>query len=391
MELKVPTRTADFLIIGGGIAGLSAGARLARHGRVLLLEAEDAIGYHSSGRSVTFSHYGIGGEAVRALTAYSRSFFLTPPDGFDALCRVTPALFIANEAMVPALDELERITRSLTGAVERLDDVGMHSLCPAIRAAPDAVVAGFVHHEGLRLEPHALLQGHARAIKAGGGDIVTGARVAEIGPRWRVCTQSGDSYEAPVLINAAGAWADRLAQRAGVRPLGLSPMRRTIIVFDPPTGMEVRDWPFVKTAVDYMYMMPDAGRLLASPVDETPDEPGDAQPDEYDMAVAAHRVTEFTSIEVRRISHKWAGLRTFAADRVPVAGFAPDAPGFFWLAGQGGYGLQTAPAMAEIVEALVIAAEWPAGLAAAGVTREQITPDRLLQAPDKINFTAHPE
>ena len=370
-------RTADFLIIGGGVAGLSAGARLARHGKVVLLEAEEAVGYHSSGRSVTFSHFGIGGAAVRALTAYSRAFFQNPPDGFGELAHVRPALFVANEAMVPALDELERITRSLTDAVDRLDENSAAHYCPALRWAPDAVVAAFVHREGLKLDPHALLQGCARAIRAAGGEIITGARVAEIAPRWRVRTEAGESYEAPVLVNAAGAWADRIATLAGVRPLGLTPLRRTIIVFDPPAALDVRDWPFVKTAADYMYMMPDAGRLLASPVDENPDEPCDAQPDELDMALAAHRVTEFTTLEVRRITHRWAGLRTFAADRVPVAGFAPDADGFFWLAGQGGYGLQTAPAMAEIAEALATGADWPEEVAAMGVTPDRITPERL--------------
>jgi D-arginine dehydrogenase len=371
------TKTADFLIIGGGIAGLSAGAKLAKHGRVVVLEAEDAPGYHSSGRSVTFSHFGIGGATVRALTAESRGFFLDPPEGFGDLCKVVPALFIANEAMVPVLDDLERITRSLSAAVERLDEAGAAHYCPALRWAPDAVAAAFVHREGLRLEPHALLQGYARAIKAAGGDVVTGARVSAIGPRWRVTTDSGDTYEAPILINAAGAWADQVATLAGVRPLGLTPLRRTIIVFDPPAEMDVRGWPFVKTAVDYMYMLPDSGRLLASPVDENPDDPCDAQPDEYNMALAAHRVTEFTSLEVRRITHKWAGLRTFSADRVPVAGFAPDAEGFFWLAGQGGYGLQTAPAMAEIAEALAIGSDWPAHLRAAAVTPDKIRPERF--------------
>lgn len=369
------TKTADFLIVGGGVAGLSAGAALARHGRVVLLEAEEALGYHSSGRSATFSHFGIGGAAVRALTASSRRFFLDPPDGFDALGHITPAMFIANEAMISVLDELERITRTLSDAVERVDAETAAPFCPALRWVPDAVVAAFVHLEGLRLEPHALLQGYARAIKAAGGEVITSARIPVIAPRWRVETESGDSFEAPILINAAGAWADRLAGLAGVRPLGLTPLRRTIIGFDPPAGQAVRDWPFVKTAVDYLYFMPDAGRLIASPVDENPDDPGDAQPDEYDMAVAAHRVAEFTTLEVGRFTHKWAGLRTFAADRVPVAGFAPDADGFFWLAGQGGYGLQTAPAMAEIVEALVTRSKWPS----AGVTPDQITPDRFLQ------------
>lgn len=371
-------KTADFLIIGGGVAGLSAGAALAKHGRVVLLEAEEATGYHSSGRSVTFSHYGIGGAAVRGLTAASRAFFLDPPEAFDALCKVQPAMFVANVAMLPTLDELERITRSLTDKVERLDDAGLLRFCPALRLGEEAVVAGFVYTEGLKLEPHGLLQGYARAIRSGRGEVVTSARIASVERGWRVRTEAGESYEAPILIDAAGAWADGLARMAGVRPLGLTPLRRTIIVFDPPAEYDVRDWPFVKTADDYMYMMPDAGRLLASPVDEEPDEPGDAQPDEYGMALAAHRLTEFTTLEVRRISHKWAGLRTFAADRVPVAGFAPDAEGFFWLAGQGGYGLQTAPAMAAIVEALVTGGEWPSALAEFGVAPEQIRPERFV-------------
>ena len=366
-------QTTDFLILGGGVAGLSAGAALARHGRLVVLEAEEAIGFHSSGRSATFSHFGIGGSAVRALTAYSRTFLLQPPDGFDALATVCPALFIASEAMRPALAELERITRSLTDAVARLDERMAADLCPALRWADDAVVEAFTHLEGLRLEPHALLQGYARAIRAGGGVIVTGARVSAIAPRWRVTTEAGETYEAPVLVNAAGAWADRVAALAGVPPLGLTPLRRTIIVFDPPEGQDVRRWPFVKTATDHLYFLPDAGRLLASPVDEEPDEPGDVQPDEYGMALAAHRLTDFTTLEVRRIPHRWAGLRTFAPDRVPVAGFAPQAPGFFWLAGQGGYGLQTAPAMAAAVEALVTEGDWPD----IGVTPHQLAPERF--------------
>lgn len=376
------SQSADFLIVGGGIAGLSAGARLASYGRVVLLEAEEQVGYHSSGRSVTFSHYGIGDETVRALTSYSRAFFLDPPDGFETLCKVTPALFIANEGMVPALDRLEGIMRGLSNAVERLDEAGTHALCPAVRWDADAVVAAVADRSGLKLDPHALLQGFSRAIRARGGEIRTGARVSAIartGGVWRVEAR-GESYEAPILIDAAGAWADGIAQMAGVHPLGLQPMRRTIIVFDPPSGMEVRDWPFVKSAVDYVYMLPDVGRLLASPVEETPMEPCDAQPDELDMAIAAHRVSEFTTLEVRRISHRWAGLRTFARDRVPVAGYAPDAEGFFWLAGQGGYGLQTAPAMAEIAEALVLGRDWPEAIGAMGAGPEKIRPERFFTA-----------
>jgi D-arginine dehydrogenase len=167
---------------------------------------------------------------------------------------------------------------------------------------------------------------------------------------------------------------------AGVAPLGLTPLRRTIVVVDPPEGAAVRDWPFVKTVADDFYILPESGRLMASPVDEVPGEPCDAQPEEYDVALAADAVERYTTLPVARIAHRWAGLRTFAGDRVPVAGFAPDAPGFFWLAGQGGYGLQTAPAMAAIAQALIVGGAWPEGLAALGAAPADILPQRLFNA-----------
>ena len=372
-------KTADFLIIGGGIAGLSAAARLAAHGRVVLLEAEDAVGYHSSGRSVTFSHYGIGNRTVRGLTAHSRGFFLDPPPDFTELARASSALFVADEETRPQLDALQTEMALFTDTTEAVDEAGMLALCPILKTGPGALVAGVVDRGGLKLDPHALLQGFSRALRLSGGELVTSASVVGIrreGADLRVETSAG-SWTAPVLVNAAGAWADRIAELAGVRPLGLTPLRRTIIVLDPQ-GRDVSAWPFVKTAADAFYMLPESGMLLASPVDEVADDPCDAAPDDYDVALAAHRVEEYTSLTVTRIAHRWAGLRTFTADRVPTAGFAPDAPGFFWLAGQGGYGLQTAPAMAEAAEALITGAAWPEALCAQGVTREQIVPDRLL-------------
>ncbi len=180
-----------------------------------------------------------------------------------------------------------------------------------------------------------------------------------------------------MLVNAAGAWADAVAALAGVAPLGLQPKRRTIIAVDPPPGLDPSAWPFAHSVAGDFYMLPEAGRILVSPADEVPDDPCDARPEEYDLALAADRLEHYTTIAVHRIAHRWAGLRTFTADRTPTAGFAPDAPGFFWLAGQGGYGLQTAPAMAEIVEALVTGGDWPAGLAALGVAPGQIRPERL--------------
>lgn len=368
---------ADYLVIGGGIAGLSAAARLARHGRTLVLEAEQAIGVHASGRSATMVHYGIGDRNVRGLTAWSRSFFEAPPDGFAAqpLVVPTPALFVASAEAIETLNQLRAEMERFSDAVEPLDRGQMLALCPVLR--PEMLVAAVLDGSALRLDSDALMQGFARAIRASGGAVLTGRRVAAIarrGPDWDVSADSGESWTAPVLVNAAGAWADAVARLAGVQPLGLRPLRRTIIAFDPPPAFDVRGWPFVKDVGDAFYMLPDAGRLLASPVDEVPDEPGDARPEDYDLALAAWRVEEYTTIKVSRIAHSWAGLRTFTADRVPTAGFAPDAPGFFWLAGQGGYGLQTAPAMAAIAEALITESSWPEGLAELGVAPDRVLP-----------------
>ena len=369
---------ADFLIVGGGVAGLSAGARLARHGKVVVIEAEEAIGYHSSGRSATFSHYGIGNRTVRALTAHSRAFFLEAGDG--VLCRRSDALFIATDEMVAALDQLERDMSVHTEALRPADEAEMLRLFPPLRTGGDAIVKGLVFSDGLRLDSDAMLQLFARAIRDAGGAVLTGQRVARIEPGWRVESENGEAWTAPVLVNAAGAWADELAELAGLPPLGLRPLRRTIIVIDPPNGADVRDWPFVKTAVDDFYILPESGRLMASPVDEVEAEPGDAQPEEYDLALAAWKVERYTTLPVARIAHRWAGLRTFAADRSPVAGFDPRAPGFFWLAGQGGFGLQTAPAMAEAVESLVTGNDWPDALARLGAEAAAIRPERLLHA-----------
>jgi D-arginine dehydrogenase len=371
--------SADFLVIGGGIAGLSAAARLAAHGTVIVLEAEEALGYHSSGRSVTFSHYGIGDNVVRALTSYSRGFFQHPPGGFSEqpIARRASALFVATEEMLPILHELQEQMERFTDTTSYVGEAKIGALCPVLKVGRDAIVSGVLETDGLRLDADALLQGFARAVRASGGELLTGQRIAMIrrsGKDWQVETEAGRRFTGAILVNAAGAWADRIAELAGVEPLGLSPKRRTIIVVDPPPEQDVRDWPFVKTAADLFYMLPEAGRLLASPVDEVECEPCDAQPEEYDLALAAYRLEEYTTLSVRRIAQRWAGLRTFTADRVPTAGFAADAPGFFWLAGQGGYGLQTAPAMAEIAEALITGGAWPSGLASLGLEPGQVRP-----------------
>ena len=369
--------SADFLIIGGGIAGLSAAARLARHGKVVVIEAEAALGYHSSGRSVSFSHYGIGGEAVRALTAHSRPFFEQQPEGFSEAPVAQPfaSLYFAGEDELPALASLAAAMAQVTGTIRPLDADDLTALCPVLKTGPGAAVRALLDPTGLKLDADALLQGYARSVRAQGGEIRSGRRIESIerrGEKWVV----DGGIAAPILIDAAGAWGRRGRRACRRGPARSRAQRRTIIAVDPPPGWDGA-WPFAHSVAGDFYMLAEAGRLLVSPVDEVADDPCDAQPEDYDIALAADRLEHYTSLRVTRIAHRWAGLRTFTADRVPTAGFAPGAPGFFWLAGQGGYGLQTAPAMAEIVEALITGALWPAGLAA---SPEQIRPERLLGA-----------
>ncbi|ALH80497.1 NAD(P)/FAD-dependent oxidoreductase [Sphingopyxis macrogoltabida] len=373
-------QTADFLIVGGGIAGVSAAARLAPHGRTVLLEAESGFGYHSSGRSATYYHFGIGKSVVRGMTAFSRAHFETPSANGTALSRPSAALFIAPPEMLAGLDALEAEMRPYSDRLERLDADAARDVVPVLRCGGDGIVAAVLDRTARRLDSEMLQQDYRAAIKRAGGQSISGARVVAVareGTNWVATTAAGDRFSAPTLVNAAGAWCDEIARLAGVAPLGLQPLRRTIIGFDAPPDQQIGDWPFTKTAVDDFYMLPESGRLLACPVDEVPSEPTDAQPEEYDIALAAAKVEHYTSLAVRRISHSWAGLRTFTHDRIPVAGFAPDAEGFFWLAGQGGYGLQTAPAMAAAAEALITGGNWPAGLTDWGVDRADLAVERL--------------
>jgi len=350
----------DILVIGGGIAGLSAAAALSRHARVTVLEAEEQVGYHSSGRSATMLHYALGDRLVRALTLASRPFFENPPASFGEvpLGHRMPVLVHARDDEREALDALEA-ELALFASLDRLDARGVHELCPLLK---DDATHGIADRNGIRLDPHALLQGNLRELRGRGGELRTSARVAGIDYAdgvWNFRTDKGDRFSAPVLVNAAGSWADAVARMAGVQPLGLQPKRRTIITFDAPPDTELDKLPFAKTVGDELYFAPESGRLFASPMDEVPSDPCDAQPDELEVALAAYRMEERTIVKVQRIHSRWAGLRTFTPDHRPAVDWAVDAPGFFWLAGQGGFGLQTSPAMAAIVESLIVGTPWP--------------------------------
>jgi D-arginine dehydrogenase len=306
----------------------------------------------------------------------SRRFFENPPGGFTdvPLGHRLPVLVHARDEERASLDALAGDI-SQFAKIELLDAAGVHDLCPLLRGDARHGIADL---NGFRLDPHALLQGNLRQLRDNGGALQTGARVVRVERSagvWTLTTEKGERFFAPILINAAGAWADEVAKLARVRPLGLQPMRRTIITFDPPPGTHLDRLPFTKTVGDQLYFAHESGRLFASPMDEVPSDPTDAQPDEYEVALAAHRMEERTTVEVRHIHSKWAGLRTFTSDRHPAIGFAPDAEGFFWLAGQGGFGLQTSPAMAAAVESLVARTPW--GLT--DVPRDALLADRFLR------------
>ncbi|MEN8197687.1 MAG: FAD-binding oxidoreductase, partial [Pseudomonadota bacterium] len=203
------------------------------------------------------------------------------------------------------------------------------------------------------------------------------------GGGWIVDTPAG-RFQAPVLVNAAGAWADEVAELTGLRPAGLTPKRRTVMLIDPPEGIDISAWPMTLDADEELYFKPDAGKLLLSPADETPSPPCDAQPEELDIAIAIDRLEKMTSLDVRRPSHKWAGLRTFAPDKTLIAGFDPDMDGFFWLAGQGGYGIQTSPSMGRIASALVAGDKFPPDLAALGLDKDVLGVERLRAGRDRL-------
>jgi D-arginine dehydrogenase len=341
-----------------------------------VLEAEEQVGFHSSGRSAALLHYALGNPPVRQLTQASRAFFEQPPEGFGQLSSLLPILTPARE---DEFDGLKALADDLTPftEVDWLDADGLKRECPVLRVGPGAAERGFIDRTALKLDGHALLQGFIHQLRALKSTIATSARVsavARIKGIWRVTTERGESFDAPVLVNAAGAWADQIATLAGVAQIGLEPKRRTIIVFDAPADVDVPALPFTKTVPDELYFGPEAGRVFASPMDEVPSNACDAQPDEYEMALAAHRIEERTVMHVRRIEHRWAGLRSFAPDRLPVVGFAPDAEGFFWLAGQGGAGLQTAPAVARVVESLIRGTAWPV----VGLAPEVLSPVRFV-------------
>jgi D-arginine dehydrogenase len=369
----------DVLIIGAGIAGASAAFHLGGRARIVVVEREDAPGYHSTGRSAAMFTETYGPPAIRLLTTASGPFLRTPPKGFSEVPLLGPrgVLFLARPDQGAMLDQHEAWARSTGAHVERLDAEAMVRLVPALRR--DYLGQGMIEPAASDIDVAALHQGYLRGAKAKGARLVCDADVRGLerrAGRWAVATKAG-AFAAGIVVNAAGAWADEIAKLAGLRPLGLVPKRRTAFTFDPPETMDPRRWPLCFDVDERFYFKPDAGRVMGSLADETPSPPCDAQPEDLDVATAAERIQCATSFEIDRLVRKWAGLRSFFKDKTPVVGPDPAEPSFLWCAGQGGYGIQTSPALGALIAAQALGTSVPDVVAGTGLDIAEVAPQRL--------------
>ena len=373
----------DYIVVGAGIAGASVAAELAAHGRVALLEAESQAGYHSTGRSAALFSEAYGNAPVRALTRASHAFLSRPPEGFAAapLLRERHTLFLARRGQRHLIDELRANP-----------DIGMRT---TLLSAQDVVSrVSILQQDGLEgavldsgsadIDVDLLHQGFLRQARAHGAQLHVNSAVtslSRLGADWEARCAEG-VFRAPVLINAAGAWADAVATMAGVQPVGLQPKRRTAALIALPPGVDAATWPAVIGIDESYYFKPDAGLLLISPADEHPSPACDAQPEELDVAIAVDRFEALTGLQVRQVKRRWAGLRVFSPDRTPVVGFDAQAPGFFWCAGQGGYGIQTSPALGRVAAALARGAAMPDDILSLGVQTRHLSPARFAPPSD---------
>ncbi|MBP9714857.1 MAG: FAD-binding oxidoreductase, partial [Sterolibacterium sp.] len=307
-------------------------------------------------------------------------FYFDPPPGFSdyPLIAARGSLIVGAAADEASLRAVWQDMRQLVPNVQWWTQAAILQRVPVLR--PEMAHCGVFEPDAMDMDVHAIHQGFLRGAKAAGAQLVCGAGVQRIqretGGGWRVDTAAG-SFTAPIVVNAAGAWCDELARMAGVAPVGLVPKRRTAFTSEAPAGCDISAWPLVIDALESFYFKPDAGVLLLSPANEDSVTPQDVQPEELDIAIAVDRIEAATTLRIRQVRRKWAGLRSFVADKTPVVGFAPDAPGFFWLAGQGGYGIQTAPAMGRLTAALVQGLPVPKDLVELGVQIEAMSAGRF--------------
>lgn len=368
-----------FAVIGAGIAGASVAYRLAAAAPVVLLERETRPGYHSTGRSAAMFIPTYGAPLARALTAASRAFYERPPAGFAAAPVLAPRglLHVAGPGQAARLGETLAAAAREGVEMRALDAAAARAVVPVLRA--EWLQGALLEPDAMDIDVDVLHQGFLRGARAAGARLVTDAEataLARTGAGWRIETPAG-TFEADAVVNAAGAWADAVAGLAGLAPLGLEPRRRSAFVFAPPPGCAIERWPAVLAADESFYFKPDARQLLGSPANADPAPPQDVQPEALDIALGIDRIAQATTLEIRRPGRTWAGLRTFAPDGDIVIGFDPADRAFFWLAGQGGFGIQSAAGAGEAAAALLLGAALPPSLAALGLTAAALAPARL--------------
>jgi len=373
----------DVVVVGAGMAGAAAGWQLAQAGqRVLVLERESQPGYHTTGRSAALFEEHYGPAQVQALTRASRAFYDTPPVGFADAPILSPrgVLYIATAAQRALLDAAYAEALRHAPAARRLDAAALRALVPVLQ---DGIVDGFLDEGARDIDVHGLHQGFLRGLRQAGGALWCSAEVTALARPaglWTVTLADGRSVQAPVVVNAAGAWADVLGGLAGAAPIGLTPRRRSAFTFGVPEGVDATHWPAVISADESFYIKPDAGQLLGSPANADATTPHDVQPEELDVATGIWRIEEATTLQIRRPSHTWAGLRSFVADGELVVGWDASPtplPGFFWLAAQGGYGIQSAAGYSLLARNLILGEAVDATLRAQGVDAAVLSPARV--------------
>jgi D-arginine dehydrogenase len=382
--MTTPGGGIDAVIIGAGIAGTSVGYFLSEHANVLVLEREAQPGVHSTGRSAALFSETYGGPQIRALTRASREFFERPPRGFveHALLEPRGALVVATREQAAEVVLDYEAMRADTPSLQLLDAAALRARVPVLE--PAFAQAGLFEPGAMDIDVNSLHQGFMRGLRQRGGRIECGVQILSMERargEWLlevvIRGAQPQTLHAPLIIDAAGAWADEVAALAGVAPLGLEPRRRSAFLFQPPAGVDTARWPFVTSVSEDFYFKPDAGLLLGSPANADPVAPHDVQPEDLDIALAIDRIEAATTMRIERPLRPWAGLRSFVADGGLVGGFDPAARGFFWIAALGGYGIQTCAAMGEACAHLALGRALPPHLADAGLTAAMLGADRL--------------
>ncbi|HTH68080.1 MAG TPA: FAD-dependent oxidoreductase [Rhodanobacter sp.] len=370
---------ADVIVIGAGMAGASIAYFMAPHARVVVLEREQHAGVHSTGRSAALFSETYGSAQVRALSRATRPFLEHPPEGFAHHPILSPrgTVIIGNGEQADAVQAMYEEMAPLGDGVRMVDGAWLRARVPVLR--PEAAEIGLFEPGSADIDVNELHQGFLRGLRARGGKLRANVDVRSIerGPGHWFVDAGDESFRAPLLVNAAGAWVDEVAALAGVAPIGIQPRRRSAFLFEPPPQVETAHWPFVMDVEESFYFKPDAGLLMGCPANADPVPPHDVQPEELDIAMGIHRIEQATTMTIRRPTRTWAGLRSFVADGDLVGGFAPGAGDFFWVAAQGGYGIQTSAAMGEACANLALGRPLPAHLQAAGITADMLDPGRL--------------